>query len=320
MATPIKEWSKLEVRAVVRFLFSKGTKPSEILKQIAETHDEGAMSRSRVYQWCTWFVEGRTSLGDEPMSGRPKTSTNEENTTRVDEVIRCDRRMKIREIALKLEIPKMYNQSNCGTKVTSILTLMVSSDLHNKRLACLSYNRTYIEGFNITDISELFVVSVSNNDKAPGVHASVKALVWIVVALIIFVLAQHITNFTSSRTGEEGDSDRQRMETLIRQRIFSQIKVRKTDTQAYLAGQQIDVIHLEPAVSPDMNPIENVWDILGRHIQEMNPAPKNNNAQLIQSLTNAWSAVLQDQIFHIVNSMRRRCQDIIPAGGGNPGY
>ncbi|GFN93325.1 Zinc transporter [Plakobranchus ocellatus] len=33
MATPIKEWSKLEVRAVVRFLFSKGTKPSEIHKK-----------------------------------------------------------------------------------------------------------------------------------------------------------------------------------------------------------------------------------------------------------------------------------------------
>ncbi|GFN97966.1 histone-lysine N-methyltransferase SETMAR [Plakobranchus ocellatus] len=106
MATPIKEWSKLEVRAVVRFMFSKGTKPSEIHKQIAETYGEGAMSRSRVYQWCTWFGEGRTSLGDEPKSGRPKTSTKEEHTTRVDEFIRCDRRMKIREIALKLEIPK----------------------------------------------------------------------------------------------------------------------------------------------------------------------------------------------------------------------
>ncbi|GFO35598.1 histone-lysine N-methyltransferase SETMAR [Plakobranchus ocellatus] len=78
------------------FLFSKGTKPSEIHKQIAETYGEGAMSRSRVYQWCTWFGEGRTSLGDEPKSGRPKTSTNEENTTRVDKRIRCDRRMKIR--------------------------------------------------------------------------------------------------------------------------------------------------------------------------------------------------------------------------------
>ncbi|GFR93055.1 histone-lysine N-methyltransferase SETMAR [Elysia marginata] len=58
------------------------------------------MSRSRV------FGGGRTSLDDEPKSGPPKTSTNEENTTRVDELIKSDRRMKIREIALKLEIPK----------------------------------------------------------------------------------------------------------------------------------------------------------------------------------------------------------------------
>ncbi|GFR64245.1 histone-lysine N-methyltransferase SETMAR [Elysia marginata] len=64
------------------------------------------MSRSRVYQWCTWFGEGPTSLNDEPKSSRPKTSTNEENTTRVDELIKRDKRMKIRQIALKLKIPK----------------------------------------------------------------------------------------------------------------------------------------------------------------------------------------------------------------------
>ncbi|GFR73796.1 histone-lysine n-methyltransferase setmar-like protein [Elysia marginata] len=59
-----------------------------------------------LYQWCTWFGEGRTSLDDEPKSGRPKTSTNEENTSRVGELIKCDRRMKMRKAALKLKIPK----------------------------------------------------------------------------------------------------------------------------------------------------------------------------------------------------------------------
>ncbi|GFR61715.1 histone-lysine N-methyltransferase SETMAR [Elysia marginata] len=106
MATPIKDWSKLEVRAVVLFLFSKGIRPFEIHKQKAETYGEGAMSRCRVYQQCTWFREGRTSLDDEPKSGLPKTSTNEENTTRVEELIKCDRRMKIHKIASKLKIPK----------------------------------------------------------------------------------------------------------------------------------------------------------------------------------------------------------------------
>ncbi|GFR70834.1 differentially expressed in FDCP 8-like protein [Elysia marginata] len=50
--------------------------------------------------------QGRTSLDDEPKSDRTKISTNEEKTTRVDELIKCDRRMKIRKFALKLEIPK----------------------------------------------------------------------------------------------------------------------------------------------------------------------------------------------------------------------
>ncbi|GFS04493.1 histone-lysine N-methyltransferase SETMAR [Elysia marginata] len=81
-------------------------RPSEIHIQIAETYGDGAMSRSRVYQWWFWFGGSRTSLDDEPKFGGLKTSTTEKDITRVDELIKCDRRMKIREIALKLEIPK----------------------------------------------------------------------------------------------------------------------------------------------------------------------------------------------------------------------
>ncbi|GFR92048.1 histone-lysine N-methyltransferase SETMAR [Elysia marginata] len=64
------------------------------------------MSKPQVYQWCTWFGEGRTSLNDGLRSGRSKTSTNEENATRVDELIKCDRRIKKSEVALKLEISR----------------------------------------------------------------------------------------------------------------------------------------------------------------------------------------------------------------------
>ncbi|GFO40450.1 hypothetical protein PoB_006695500 [Plakobranchus ocellatus] len=85
----------------------------------------------------------------------------------------------------------------------SILTLVVSWNLQNKRLACMSFNRTYIEGFDITDTSELFNVSVPNKKKAPELHFFVKAIIWITLALIIFVLVQYITDFASSRTEEE---------------------------------------------------------------------------------------------------------------------
>ncbi|GFO23901.1 histone-lysine N-methyltransferase SETMAR [Plakobranchus ocellatus] len=64
------------------------------------------MSMTQVYQWCSWFKDGRTSLQDESRSGRPNTANNDWNTARVDELIKVDRRVKLKEISLKLDIPK----------------------------------------------------------------------------------------------------------------------------------------------------------------------------------------------------------------------
>ncbi|GFO31811.1 histone-lysine N-methyltransferase SETMAR [Plakobranchus ocellatus] len=61
---------------------------------------------TQVYQWCSWFKDGRTSLQDEPRSGRPNTANNDWSTARVDELIKVNRRVKLKEISLKLDIPK----------------------------------------------------------------------------------------------------------------------------------------------------------------------------------------------------------------------
>ncbi|GFO06315.1 histone-lysine N-methyltransferase SETMAR [Plakobranchus ocellatus] len=73
-------WSKLEIRAVVRVLFAKGTKCSIIYREIVENYGEHAMSMTQVHQWCSWFKDGRTSLQDEPRSGRLNTANNDWNT------------------------------------------------------------------------------------------------------------------------------------------------------------------------------------------------------------------------------------------------
>ncbi|GFN80215.1 histone-lysine N-methyltransferase SETMAR [Plakobranchus ocellatus] len=77
MAPPIVVWSKLEIRAVVRFLFAKGTKCSVIYREIVENYGEHAMSMTQAYQWCSWFKGGRISLQDEPRYGRPNTANND---------------------------------------------------------------------------------------------------------------------------------------------------------------------------------------------------------------------------------------------------
>ncbi|GFO34525.1 hypothetical protein PoB_006103000 [Plakobranchus ocellatus] len=129
----------------------------------------------------------------------------------------CDKQLKWHLLPLcelgtfyKLSDSSVYNQPNCGTKVMATLTLLVNFDLDNKRLACLSYNKTYIEGFDITDISELFNVSVPENEKAPELQFSVKVVLWITAALIIFVLAQQGADYICSRIEEEGKHHVQR--------------------------------------------------------------------------------------------------------------
>ncbi|GFN88860.1 histone-lysine N-methyltransferase SETMAR [Plakobranchus ocellatus] len=107
MAPPIAVWIKLEIRAVVCFLIAKGTKCFVIYIEIVENYSEHAMSMTQVYQWCSWFEDGRTSLPDEPRSGRPNIANNNWNTARVDELIKVNRRVKLKEISMKLDIPKM---------------------------------------------------------------------------------------------------------------------------------------------------------------------------------------------------------------------
>ncbi|GFO22720.1 histone-lysine N-methyltransferase SETMAR [Plakobranchus ocellatus] len=64
------------------------------------------MSMTQVYQWCSWFKDGQTSLQDEPRSGRPNTANNDWNTARVGQLIKIDRRVKLKEMFLKHDNPK----------------------------------------------------------------------------------------------------------------------------------------------------------------------------------------------------------------------
>ena len=70
-----------------------------------------------------------------------------------------------------------------------------------------------------------------------------------------------------------------------------------------------------PARSPDLSPIEHVWDMLGRQIR----APRNV-ADLEQQLRNAWQNVSQDDIRKLYHSLPRRIQACIAAKGGFTNY
>ncbi|GFW66424.1 transposable element Tcb1 transposase [Trichonephila clavipes] len=60
-----------------------------------------------------------------------------------------------------------------------------------------------------------------------------------------------------------------------------------------------------PARSPDLNPIENVWDALGRQVAGRNYPPTNKNS-FIRALTEEWDKLPQQLLDNVVQSMKMR--------------
>lgn len=74
-----------------------------------------------------------------------------------------------------------------------------------------------------------------------------------------------------------------------------------------------------PSCSPDLNPIEHLWDEMKRRLGAMPNPPRNRN-QLQQALTNIWNAIPQAFIATLVRSMRRRLTACVAAQGGHTRY
>lgn len=74
-----------------------------------------------------------------------------------------------------------------------------------------------------------------------------------------------------------------------------------------------------PAYSPDMNPIEHLWDILGRRLRSRIAAPASLY-ELRAALLEEWENIPQEVIQQLIGSMGRRIQALIRARGGNTRY
>lgn len=93
---------------------------------------------------------------------------------------------------------------------------------------------------------------------------------------------------------------------------------RSGDVEAYM--QEVGIRRLDwPARSPDLNPIEHVWDVLKRRVRSVQPAPQNIR-ELKRVIAEEWERIPQNVIKNIVESMPRRIQAVILARGGHTRY
>lgn len=88
-------------------------------------------------------------------------------------------------------------------------------------------------------------------------------------------------------------------------------------TQQMIQGHNIRLLDWPPC-SPDVNPIEHVWDEIDRRVRQL-PQPQNL-AELERDLINTWNNLPQRVLCNYVNSMRSRCLAVIRANGGHTRY
>ena len=77
---------------------------AEIYKRLLAQYGDNALSKRTLYEWIEKFKTGRTSVKHAEGAGRPSTSTSEEKSVQVQQIILANRHITIDEIAQSLQI------------------------------------------------------------------------------------------------------------------------------------------------------------------------------------------------------------------------
>ena len=85
---------------MMKYLVNKGVKPGDTYKRLKAQYGDETLSRSKTYEWCKPFRDGRTSVSDDPgCSGFQPTAVIPLNIQCMERLILDNRRITCREIA-----------------------------------------------------------------------------------------------------------------------------------------------------------------------------------------------------------------------------
>ncbi len=73
-----------------------------------------------------------------------------------------------------------------------------------------------------------------------------------------------------------------------------------------------------PPQSPDLNPIEHLWDVVEREIHIMDVQPTNLQ-QLRDVIMTIWTKISEECFQHLVESIPRRIKSVLKTKGVQPG-
>jgi len=79
---------------------------TETFASLTEAYRDDTLLSTVVFEWHKAFKEGRENVEDDPRSGRPVLSTNDQNVEVVRAVIAKDRRLSVRMISEETGLDK----------------------------------------------------------------------------------------------------------------------------------------------------------------------------------------------------------------------
>jgi len=78
----------------------------ETFQMLQQAYGEDCLSRAQCHEWYQRFKSGRTSIEQDPKSGRTSTSMDDNHVEKVLAVIRQNLRLNFREVAVEAGICK----------------------------------------------------------------------------------------------------------------------------------------------------------------------------------------------------------------------
>ena len=87
-------------------------------------------------------------------------------------------------------------------------------------------------------------------------------------------------------------------------------------TSQFLSSKKVSVLPW-PSMSPDLNPIEHLWGVLKRRVEEKKP---RNIQKLKQEIEEEWKSIQPATSAALVESMPRRLEAVISNKGSNTKY
>jgi len=76
-----------------------------------------------------------------------------------------------------------------------------------------------------------------------------------------------------------------------------------------------------PAFSPNLNPIESLWDLIKNWIADNYVMEDLKDYKVLRkALTEAWNSITEAQLDHLIDSMHARCEAVIAANGMQTKY